>query len=199
MWNTHTKKDKRKKIWVNNNNNINIIKFLDNLSSQVSFFDIRSFIITISSQKTSSSVFHSFIRSKWNRFGRSQRVLRAHWAFSSSSSVTQPTAASQSVWLLPHWAVTEEAITQMNFKKTRRREWKGKKLSAGNKTVQRNSSRTTSSLQNQWAEKLLSTSAERKRILRMWLRRWNHSGSLPHTMKRKQKNTPKNKKKLPGS
>lgn len=161
---------------MNNNNNINIIRFLDNLSIQVSFIDIRSFIITISSQKTSSSVFHSFIRSKWNRFGRSHRVLRAHWAFSSYSSVTQPTVASQSVWLLPHWAVTEEAITQMNFKKTRR-EWKEKKLSAGNKTVQRNSSGTTSSLQNQRAEKLPCASAERKRILRMWLRRWNHSGS----------------------
>lgn len=96
------KKTKKKKIGVNNNNNIDIIRFLDNLSIQVSFFDIRSFIITISSQKTSSSVFHSFIRSKWNRFGRSHRVPRAHWAFSSYSSVTQPTAASQSVWLLPH-------------------------------------------------------------------------------------------------
>lgn len=118
------------------------------MSIQVSFFDIRSLIITISSQKTSSSVFHSFIRSKWNRFGRSHRVLRAHWAFSSYSSVTQPTAASQSVWLSPHTELwPRRRSRRWTSKKQGRREWKREKLSAGNKTMQRNTSRTTSSLQ----------------------------------------------------
>lgn len=59
---------------------------------------------------------------KSNRFGRSHRVLRAHWAFSSYSSVTQPTAASQSVWLLPH--------TEL-WPRRRSRRWTTKKQEGG--------------------------------------------------------------------